>query len=175
MKISCIFIQTLSLTTLLILTCESKPLVKRGCYTARIMTASSNLMNKTAEFIKRFPDNIISIQLLTDALKKDFMENCSTRLSLLSFYSENVLSVGRVLKEAEKSGINEDFRKIEDLLRFCPTNKCELMEETERMKEFRNKLKKMNMEKRLRKAVSEIDTLLDWIDSFIHDIKKKEH
>ncbi|XP_073411640.1 interleukin-26 [Dendrobates tinctorius] len=148
------------------------------CPTGRILIEKENLLNKTTEFKKLFPDDITNIKLLTNALKKEFMENCSTRLHLLSFYTKDVLSDTLVLSEAQKSGIREAFLKIEDLLKIKPcqrAHECYLnksTEETEGMKELRNKITKITLKEKLHKAISEIDTLILWINSFISEIRR---
>ncbi|XP_044133145.1 interleukin-26 [Bufo gargarizans] len=175
MKISCIYKQALCLMSLLVLTCDSKGPMKRICSIARISKENEKLLNKTAEFQKLFPDDITNIELLTEELKNEFMANCSTRLHLLSFYT-NVLLADMVLPETQKYGIDEAFLQIEHMLKLCWSINCQVTkstEESEEMKEFRNKISKITFKEKLHKAISEIDTLLTWINSFIKDIKRK--
>ncbi|XP_073480130.1 interleukin-26 [Aquarana catesbeiana] len=177
MKHSSAFMQALCLATLMIMACGGRLPVKNRCNLNIILKDTTNLINKTNDFIQSFPqDKNKSVRLLTEALENDFKENCSTRNQLLSFYAEDVLSAGKILAEAKKSGIDHDFLKIQDLLQFCTPGKCEATEVTRNMKELREKFdgnKVAKGMKRLNKAVSEFRSLLFWIHNFaIHELKK---
>ncbi|KAG8577958.1 hypothetical protein GDO81_010338 [Engystomops pustulosus] len=174
MKNSCILKQVLWLLSILIVTCDSKGPVQR-CLSRTIMKESDNLLNKTSEFKKLFPDDLISIKLLTNSLTKEFKDNCSTRNHLLLFYTKDVLSADLIRPEAQKSGIGEAFERMADMLMKCRDTKCQStksIEETAAMKELWAKITQLTLKEKLHKAINEMDMLLILIHRIARDIKR---
>ncbi|XP_034629388.1 interleukin-26 [Trachemys scripta elegans] len=133
-----------------------------------ISKVTENLYVKATTFKASIPKDLIkNRRLLKKTTKKLFMKNCSVRDQLLSFYVKNVfggLGIG-----SDKVYIVSAFQTLQENLNNClpcaPTTRV-----TTAVKKIKKTFDKLG-EKGIYKAISELDILLPWIQTYIETIK----
>ncbi|XP_053319646.1 interleukin-26 [Spea bombifrons] len=171
MKNLCTFVTVLFLIVLPMVSCKDLNTPKKACSRASLLKRNEKLYNKTITGFKAsFPrDTIMDIKLLTDNVRKDFMESCDMRHQLLSFYLKDVLRNNKVFSKARKFDFIQDFMIIQEMLSHCSKSKCsEHDTELQSMKNLKKKFHELNKDKKLWKAISELEILLRWIHYYLH-------
>ncbi|NP_001131083.1 interleukin-26 precursor [Xenopus tropicalis] len=174
MKFCTSLLSVLYLVSLHIFTCDTRLIPQKTCQRLKLEKDTENLYNKTARFKELFPkDNITDIQFLTEELKQDFMaqKNCNLRNNFLSFYIKTFLEKPPVQEKAKKLKIIQDLMVIQDMLLHCKKSHCDHKETgIKSLTELKIKIRQINGNKVLWKAISEMDTLLEWIYEYVEEM-----
>uniref|UniRef100_A0A8C3RL72 Interleukin family protein n=1 Tax=Chelydra serpentina TaxID=8475 RepID=A0A8C3RL72_CHESE len=134
---------------------------KNSCRKGMISKVTDNLYVKATTFKASIPKDLIkNRRLLKKTTKKLFMKNCSVRDQLLSFYMKNVF--GGLGFEGDKVYVVSAFQALQENL-----NNCVITTAVKKIKKTFDKLG----EKGIYKAISELDILLPWIQTYIETIK----
>uniref|UniRef100_A0A8C0ILQ8 Interleukin family protein n=1 Tax=Chelonoidis abingdonii TaxID=106734 RepID=A0A8C0ILQ8_CHEAB len=129
---------------------------KNSCRKGMISKVTENLYVKATTLKASIPKDFIkNRRLLKKTTKKLFMKNCSVRDQLLSFYVKNVFG---------GLGIGSD--KVYIVNAFQTLCSCFMKNKTRISKCFETL-----GEKGIYKAISELDILLHWIQTYIETIK----
>uniref|UniRef100_A0A8C3RI81 Interleukin-26 n=1 Tax=Chelydra serpentina TaxID=8475 RepID=A0A8C3RI81_CHESE len=132
---------------------------KNSCRKGMISKVTDNLYVKATTFKASIPKDLIkNRRLLKKTTKKLFMKNCSVRDQLLSFYMKNVFG-----------GLGFEGDKVYVVSAFQALCSCFMKNETRIPKYFETIF--TLGEKGIYKAISELDILLPWIQTYIETIK----
>ncbi|CAM2098286.1 unnamed protein product [Caretta caretta] len=139
-----------------------------GCRKGMISKVTENLYVKATTFKASIPKDLIkNRRLLKKTTKNLFMKNCSVRDQLLSFYVKNVF--GGLDFGSEKVYLASAFQALQENLNNClpcaPSTRI-----TTAVKKIKKTFDKLG-EKGIYKAISELDILLPWIQTYIETIK----
>ncbi|XP_006121665.2 interleukin-26 [Pelodiscus sinensis] len=140
---------------------------KNSCRKGMLSKVSENLYVKATTLIASIPKDLIkNRRLLKKATKKLFMKNCSVRDQLLSFYVKNVF--GGLRSGSDRVYMVSAFQTLQENLSNClpcaPSSRV-----TMAVKKIKQMFDKLG-EKGIYKAISELDILLPWIQTYIETI-----
>ncbi|XP_067420043.1 interleukin-26 [Emydura macquarii macquarii] len=140
---------------------------KNSCRKGMISKMTENLYVKATTFVASIPRDLIkNRRLLKKTTKTLFMKNCSVRDQLLSFYVKHVF--GGLSTGSDKVYMTIAFQTLQENLSKClpcaPSTKV-----TTAVKKIKKTFDKLG-EKGIFKAISELDILLPWIQTYIETV-----
>ncbi|XP_074860317.1 interleukin-26 [Carettochelys insculpta] len=140
---------------------------KNSCRKEMLSKMTENLYVKATTIIASIPKDLIkNRRLLKKTTRKLFMKNCSVRDQLLSFYMKNIF--GSLGNGSDRVYMLSAFQTLQENLSNClpcaPSAKV-----TMAVKKIKNIFDKLG-EKGIYKAISELNILLPWIQTYIKTI-----